>query len=126
MSEELVGSDSAPLVLQGSFVDADATHKGRGIATIYARLPGQYTLRLTDFEVINGPDLEAWLVADPGIESSHDVKNSEWLTLGQLKGNIGDQNYVIPIGTDINKYASAVIWCEQFEVLFASAQLIKP
>jgi hypothetical protein len=78
---------------------------------------------LTDFEVTNGPDLEVWLVAESDIKSSDDVKASQWLSLGQLKGNIGDQNYAIPADTEVNKYQSVVIWCEQFGVLFSPAKL---
>jgi len=42
---------------------------------------------------------------------------------GQLKGNIGDQNYDIPAGTDLSAYGSVVIWCEMFGVLFSPATL---
>ncbi len=126
VSERLVDSDSAKVVLRGSFVDADTVHKGKGIATIYTSTAGQHTLRLSEFEVTNGPDLEVWLVVHPDIKSSEDVENSEWVSLGQLKGNIGDQNYFISAGTDISQFQSAVIWCEQFGVLFASAKLLNP
>ncbi|MEE8262035.1 MAG: DM13 domain-containing protein [Gammaproteobacteria bacterium] len=45
------------------------------------------------------------------------------MSLGQLKGNIGDQNYAIPADTEVSKYQSVVIWCEQFGVLFSPAKL---
>ena len=71
----------------------------------------------------NGPDLEVWLVeaADPA--SSDDVKASEWLSLGPLKGNKGDQIYPVPEGTPISSYRSVVIWCDPFGVLFSPASL---
>ncbi|MGP1256637.1 MAG: DM13 domain-containing protein [Kiloniellales bacterium] len=71
----------------------------------------------------NGPDLEVWLVeaADPA--SSDDVKASEWLSLGPLKGNKGYQIYPVPEGTPISSYHSVVIWCDQFGVLFSPASL---
>ena len=78
-------------------------------------------MRFTDFEVTNGPDLEVWLVKAADPKSSADVKASEWISLGQLKGNVGDQTYQIPEGTDIDAYGSVVIWCEQFGVLFSPA-----
>ncbi|HKQ22539.1 MAG TPA: DM13 domain-containing protein, partial [Nitrososphaeraceae archaeon] len=43
--------------------------------------------------------------------------------LGRLKGNIGNQNYEIPIGTDLSKYNTVLIWCKAFSTLFGSAQL---
>ncbi len=96
VAENIATSETANIVAQGTFVDADGVHRGRGTATIYRGGTGQYTLRLTDFEVTNGPDLKVWLVAESDIKSSDDVKASQWLSLGQLKGNIGDQNYAIP------------------------------
>ena len=123
VAENIAASETANIVAQGTFVDADGVHRGRGTATIYRGGTGQYTLRLTDFEVTNGPDLKVWLVAASDIKSSDDVKASEWLSLGQLKGNIGDQNYAIPADTEVSKYQSVVIWCEQFGVLFSPAKL---
>jgi len=123
VAENIAASETANIVAQGTFVDADGVHRGRGTATIYRGGTGQYTLRWTDFEVTNGPDLEIWLVAASDIKSSDDVKASEWLSLGQLKGNIGDQNYAIPADTEVSKYQSVVIWCQQFGVLFSPAKL---
>lgn len=109
----------------GAFRDADRSHKGSGKAILVADDDGgSAELRLADFEVTNGPDLEVWLVKDPDPKSSADVKASEWLSLGQLKGNIGNQVYAIPEGTDIGQYGSAVIWCEQFGVLFSAAPFV--
>jgi len=123
VAENIAASETANIVAQGTFVDADGVHRGRGTATIYRGGTGQYTLRLTDFEVTNGPDLKVWLVAESDIKSSDDVKASQWLSLGQLKGNIGNQNYAIPAATEVSKYQSVVIWCEQFGVLFSPAKL---
>ena len=72
---------------------------------------GSNVLHLTDFESTNGPDLEVWLVRASDIQSSADVKGSEWISLGRLKGNIGDQTYIITEGTAISDYRSVVIWC---------------
>jgi hypothetical protein len=47
----------------------------------------------------------------------------DFVDLGRLKGNIGDQNYEVPAGTDLEKYRTAVIWCRRFTVAFAAAQL---
>ena len=122
-------SESLPAELQltalksGNFVDADGAHKGSGKAEILQGGAGTTLLRLTDFRVTNGPDLEVWLVKAPEPKSSSDVTASEWLSLGALKGNVGDQTYVIPEGTNVSDYGSVVIWCEQFGVLFSPATL---
>ena len=109
-------------VATGRFRDADRAHSGTGTATILAS-EAETVLRFEEFEVTNGPDLEVWLVKAANVRSSADVTASDWLSLGRLKGNVGDQNYAIPPGTEIGDYSSVVIWCEQFGVLFSPADL---
>jgi Electron transfer DM13 len=113
---------SAPVVLSsGQFEDFDNSHKGSGTATIYEIEDGNYVLRLEDFEVTNGPDLRVYLVPDADPQGSDDVIG--YVELGPLKGNIGDQNYEIPPGTDVSKYGSVVIYCSPFNVIFSVATL---
>jgi hypothetical protein len=49
--------------------------------------------------------------------------NSDFVNLGRLKGDFGDQNYKIPEGTDLSKYDIVLIWCQAFSVLFGSGEL---
>lgn len=123
VSEALPAELMLASVKSGNFVDADGAHKGSGKAEILEGAAGTLLLRITEFNVTNGPDLEVWLVKNPDPKSSADVKASEWLSLGALKGNIGDQTYIIPEGTNIEEFGSVVIWCEQFGVLFSPASL---
>ncbi len=99
-------------ILNAAFEGADDFHEGRGTATVYELEDGSLVLRLTEFEVTNGPDLRVTL-----------FDGSDYLDLGALKGNIGDQNYDIPDGTDLGAYHSVVIWCRAFDVVFATASL---
>ena len=124
VSEELPAALQMAKAREGMFVDADSSHRGSGTATIIELVGGSSVLRFSDFEVTNGPDLEVWLVKADTIEKSSDVTDSEWVSLGQLKGNIGDQNYLIPEEVNADDFATVVIWCEQFSVLFASAALM--
>lgn len=107
----------------GQFRDADGAHRGSGNASVLVSDAGGVLLRFTGFEVTNGPDLEVWLVKNPDPRKSADVIASEWISLGPLKGNKGDQTYVIPEGALIGDWGSAVIWCKQFGVLFSVATL---
>lgn len=123
VSEELPAELQMKVAAKGEFRDADAVHKGKGLATIFETVAGARVLRFTGFETTNGPDLEVWLVKASGLKVSADVAASQWLSLGPLKGNVGDQNYVIPAETKLDDYKSVVIWCEQFGVLFSAADL---
>jgi hypothetical protein len=73
-------------------------------------------LRLEDFKSTNGPDLYVYLSTDKGAAT-------DFVNLGRLKGNIGNQNYDIPKRTDLSKYDTVLIWCRAFSVLFGSAEL---
>ena len=123
VQEDLANADQFQTLATGAFRDADATHRGRGTAAILRSATGDTLLRLTEFEVTNGPDLEVWLVEEVNPQSSADVRNSQWVSLGTLKGNIGDQTYTIPADVDVSRFGSVVIWCEQFGVLFSPASL---
>ena len=123
VSESLPSELQVSEVASGSFRDADSSHKGSGNVQVLRTEGGAGLVRLTEFQVTNGPDLEVWLVANPDPQTSQDVKTSEWVSLGQLKGNIGDQTYNVPVDVDLSDYGSVVIWCEQFGVLFSPASL---
>jgi hypothetical protein len=48
---------------------------------------------------------------------------SDFVDLGNLKGNVGDQNYEVPAGTDLSRYDTVVIWCVRFSANFGDAVL---
>jgi len=121
VNEELPSGFSLTEARTGDFRDADGAHRGSGKARVLDLETGGALLRFTEFDVTNGPDLEVWLVQEPDPKASADVIASKWMSLGPLKGNKGDQTYVIPDGTNIAEWGSVVIWCEQFGVLFSVA-----
>ena len=61
----------------------------------------QRFLRFENFATDNGPDLKVYLRA----------ANGDFVSLGDLSGNIGDQNYEIPVGVDLSVFSSVEIWC---------------
>jgi hypothetical protein len=106
---------------QGQFMDADSFHQGSGSATIFQQGDAR-VLRFEDFTVTNGPDLHVLLSKHPAPASRAEV-GSDYLDLGQLKGNIGNQNYEIPADIDLSEYQSVVIYCVPFHVVFSTATL---
>jgi hypothetical protein len=114
MSETPMPKDTK--LLMGNFVDAgDGFHKAQGVAKVINLADGRTFLRLENLKTTNGPDLYVYL------STGKDV--SDIVNLGRLKGNIGNQNYEIPTGTDLAKYNTALIWCKAFSTLFGSAKL---
>ncbi|WP_420629024.1 DM13 domain-containing protein [Candidatus Leptofilum sp.] len=108
------------IAASGTFLGADSFHEGEGTAVIFQQ-GEQRVLRFEDFRVTNGPDLHVILSknADPigsGI-------GEDYLDLGQLKGNVGNQNYELSADLDLSEYQSVVIYCMPFHVLFSAASL---
>jgi len=95
-------------------------HEARGTATVLESRGGRRVLTLTGFEVDNGPDLRVYLVAGPA-DSEGTVE--DFVDLGALKGNRGNQQYALPAGVDIRRHSTVVVWCRAFSVLFARAPL---
>ena len=90
-------NETSDLLLIGSFVGVgDGIHDAQGIAKVIPIEGGGNVLRLEDLVVTNGPDLYVYL--------STDKSASDFVNLGRLKANMGNQNYPIPGGTDMTKY----------------------
>jgi len=114
---------TAPTVLAvGSFIEIDAVHRGEGEATLYQLEDGRQLLRLENFRVTNGPDLHV-ILSRAEAPISHEDVGDDYVDLGSLKGNVGEQNYDIPAGLDLSEYRSVVIYCVPFHVVFSTATL---
>ena len=100
-----------------------AAHETKGMATVFQLADGKKTLRLTNFQTSNGPDVHVYLVAAPDAKDNETVTKAEVFDLGSLKGNIGDQNYDLPANADLAKYRAVTIWCKRFSVNFGTAPL---
>jgi hypothetical protein len=109
------------LLRSGRF--ASVRHQATGNASAIHVARGGRVLTLTDFAVDNGPDLRLRLVAGPA-RSEGDAR--DYVDLGALKGNRGDQQYELPASLDLNRYSTVVVWCRAFSVLFARAPLSPP
>ena len=118
-TSESTSNDSSTIdgkSMTGTFVGAgDGIHNAEGVAKVITLQDGNRVLRLENLKATNGPDLYVYLATDKGA--------SDFVDLGRLKGNIGNQNYNIPQGTDLTKYNTVLIWCKSFSVLFGSAIL---
>ena len=120
---EAMPEDMGEVIREGLFRDADAAHRGSGRATIYLSADGNTLLRLEDFSVTNGPGLHVLLSAHPDPKSRDDVRDEAFIDLGNLKANMGNQNYEIPSDIDVAQYHSVVIYCVPFQVVFSVAPL---
>lgn len=108
--------ESGDALYGGTFVGVnDGIHNAEGSVRVLSGPDDTQLLYLEQFHSTNGPDLYLYLSTDKGI--------SDFVSLGPLKANRGNQTYDIPSGTDLDRYDHVLVWCKPFSVLFGSAQL---
>ncbi len=101
----------------------DGVHATSGVATIYRLADETRVLRLTEFSTSNGPDVQVYLGKAADAKDNDTVKQSGFVNLGPMKGNIGDQNYDLPADVDLAMFHSVTIWCQRFGANFGTAPL---
>jgi hypothetical protein len=119
VNEPLPATTGVPVgkPLSGIFMGVhDGFHNAGGNVKVVFLTDGRKILRLENFKSTNGPNVHVYL--------STDKHATDYVDLGKLKANNGNQNYNIPAGTDIGKHNIVLIWCKDFSVLFGSAVLI--
>ncbi|MDI9832675.1 MULTISPECIES: DM13 domain-containing protein [unclassified Streptomyces] len=103
-------------------------HATSGSVKLVELADGSHVVRLEDLDTSNGPDLRVWLTDAPvkeGKDGWHVFDDGKYVSLGKLKGNKGDQNYVLPDDVDPARYTSVSIWCDRFDVSFGAAELAR-
>lgn len=106
---------------RGEFVSLD--HSASGTSRVLQLADGRRIVRIERLDTSNGPDLYLYLTANPagGDEVAFD---DDYLSLGRLKGNQGDQNYDLPPDADLELFATVVIWCDRFNSAFGAADIV--
>lgn len=71
-------------------------------------------IRLENFKAITGPDLYLY----PYKEASA----TDFIDLGRIKENIGNQNYPVLLDDDFSKHNQVLIWWKAFSVRFGNVK----
>ncbi len=115
----------ASVLFEGRFRSLE--HATTGVAKVIELEDGSRLVRLEDLRTSNGPDLIVILSDTPATEDAWGAyDDGQFVSLGELKGNIGDQNYSIPPDVDLSRYRSVVVWCRRFTVGFGAAPIDVP
>ena len=128
MPREVVMSEERPMpeepqivtLVSGEFISR--SHETSGRALVLNDGSEQRFLRFEDFRTDNGPDVNVWLSSAPPDAPARDFLD-DWVDLGDIKGNVGAQNYEIPPSVDLDRYSTVLIWCVRFSVAFGAAGL---
>ena len=114
--------DAPSELASGSFTSLD--HRTSGAVRVLPTDGGARIVRLEGLATDNGPDLYLYLSTNPA-DGEEQAFDDDFVSLGRLKGNQGDQNYEVPDGVDLARYASVVIWCDRFNSAFGAAALLR-
>lgn len=120
--EEEVEVFNPQLVRSGYFADGDAEHEGSGVITMTSQEDGSYALRIEDLFVTSGPGLRLALAKHPAPGNMQEVSQGTF-DISYLKGNTGDQNYVIPSAVNLDAFKSLIIYSETQQAVAAYAIL---
>jgi hypothetical protein len=104
---------------EGRFISREHDTAGHAAIITDGR---QRFVRLTDFTTSNGPDVHVYLTAGVTADGPEAAFDDDFVELGALKGNLGDQNYEVPPAAD-GRYRTVVIWCDRFNAVFGAADL---
>lgn len=92
-----------------------AGHNSEGTAKLL-KIGDEYYVRFEDdFKITNGPD--------PFVHFGKDGQYVANARLGNLKGNIGGQNYKVPEELNPADFNEVWVWCRSFSVPFGKAEL---
>lgn len=108
------------ILFSGTLQDVDASHQGNGIVQLVELDSGGQEILFIDVSITNGPDLYVYLSKKSSFASSSDDPG-EYSNLGQMPAVTGNFTVHIPSQVDGTEYASVLVWCLQFSVLFTYA-----
>ena len=108
----IINPPDLTLKYQGIFAPTSGI-SGSGIVKIYLE-DTLFKLVLENYSISNGPDLKVYL--------SKSNTPTDFINLGNLNASTV---YSIPQNIDLNTYKFVLIHCQQYNHLFAVAELIK-
>ncbi len=112
---------AAQVLARGRFYRVE--RRGRGRAELY-RLPnGRHALRFENFNTSANTDLFVWLSQARRPRTTKAALRAPHREFTLLKSTLGDQNYLLPRGLDVERFRSIVIWCEPVSIVYTAASL---
>jgi hypothetical protein len=108
----------------GTFISHE--HATSGTVRLLQLADGRRVLRIEGLDTSNGPDLKVWITDQKVVDGPAGwpvFDDGRYVDLGSLKGNKGNQNYVLPDDVRLEGLRSVSIWCDRFNVSFGAAEL---
>jgi hypothetical protein len=113
----------ARLLARGTFISHE--HATSGTASVVQEPSGRRVLAIANLKTSDGPVVKVWLTDRRVTRHGwHVFDDGKYVSLGSLKGNLGNQLYPIPDDADLSVLRSVTIWCDRFDVSFGAAELV--
>ncbi len=117
-SELAVGAEQSA---SGSFIKKKKKLKGDW--EIVQRGGKSFIVFSEDFRAAKGPDLKVFLSPTSIADLTGKTAVDGSINIGELKSTKGGQEYEIPAGVNLSDYASVLVHCEAYEVLWGGSDL---
>ncbi|MEM7768764.1 MAG: DM13 domain-containing protein [Pseudomonadota bacterium] len=95
----------------------------KGAYTVIER-DGQTIIRFSDdFRAARGPDLKVFLSPKTVADVTGKTAVDGSINLGELESTRGGQEYLVPEGVNLDDFASVLVHCEAYSVLWGGSDL---
>lgn len=130
--QSLPGMIAPTELAYGEFIAIDAVRWASGSLILYQDADNTKLLRLENFRSVSAPDLHIILAIAPLPDEDGTTMNDAWdnwlltdpyLDLGNLRGTIGNQSFVIAPEVEIREYSMVVIYNATYDLLISAAPL---
>jgi Electron transfer DM13 len=114
----------AKLLSSGRLISHE--HHTKGVVSVVRQPDGTRVLTIAGLDTSDGPDVRVWLTDQPVLQGERGwyvFDDGKHVSLGGLKGNLGNQVYKIPSRADLSTLTSVSLWCARFDVSFGAAEL---
>lgn len=117
--------EDAQAIFEGTFGQIDAVHSAKGTVTLYRLVDDRVLIRFEEFEVTNAPGLSVFLSRSEGPTADQEAEFiiSEEYKVGELRGSLGAQQFIIPRELPLDRYQSVVLISEPLQVIYSFARL---
>jgi len=122
-AEPFEAPPGSQVVSTGTFSDLNVVQRAEGDLTIYQRQDQSRLLRIEpNFSSSLGPDIHVVLTRNPDPTDERGI-GADYRDMGELKGNLGAQNYEVPRDVNLNEYVVLALYSVEHDTVLATATL---
>jgi Electron transfer DM13 len=107
--------DTSSAVTKYSGLFSSAPNESVSGKALILQQNGIWSVALENINIKNGPDLHLYI--------SEQITPVNFIDLGNIKSTKGNQVYPLTFDPDFKQYKYILIYCQQYDVLFGSAEL---